>query len=137
MVSPNRIRLESEMATMDSPENAVEQLGKVSYMTCPECGGSLWQVDEESNFLRFRCHVGHGYVAQDLLMDEVQQLDKVLGRALRVSEEIVKTARLLAEQARKEGSTDAIDRLDARINAAKEAAATLRALLLRGNSAHA
>jgi len=135
MDSPNQIRIESEMAAMDSSENAVQKLGKLSYMTCPECGGSLWQVDEKSNFVRFRCHVGHGYAAQDLLTEEIQQLDKMLGGALRASEEIVKTARLLAELARKDGSTVTLDRLDARINASMEAAATLRALILRGNSA--
>src|SRR5262249_19759552 len=36
--------------------------GGVSTFTCPECGGAMWQLDEQ-NLLRFRCHVGHAYAA--------------------------------------------------------------------------
>src|SRR5205814_5972395 len=36
-----------------------------SALTCPDCGGALWEVQNE-RILRFRCHLGHGFTAQGL-----------------------------------------------------------------------
>jgi two-component system chemotaxis response regulator CheB len=35
-------------------------MGKPSAFTCPDCNGTLWEV-EDGNLLRFRCRVGHSY----------------------------------------------------------------------------
>src|SRR5437660_1668092 len=50
-----------EVVDQDFEEQARNRRrGQVSTFTCPECGGSLWQVDE-AKLIRFRCHVGHAY----------------------------------------------------------------------------
>jgi two-component system chemotaxis response regulator CheB len=70
-----------------------ERRGRVSVFTCPECGGSLWQVNEEM-LLQFRCHVGHVYNGETLLEDQASALEAALWTAVRTFKE----RRLLAEQ---------------------------------------
>jgi two-component system chemotaxis response regulator CheB len=46
----------------------VEQLQGIaspSALTCPECGGGLWEMRERQP-LRFRCHTGHAFTALSL-----------------------------------------------------------------------
>ncbi len=45
--------------------------------TCPDCGGTLWQVDE-AGVLRFQCHVGHGWSWEALLEQKTTQLESAL-----------------------------------------------------------
>src|SRR5262249_30099019 len=37
-----------------------------SVFTCPECGGTLWEI-AEGGMSRFRCHVGHSFGSESLL----------------------------------------------------------------------
>src|SRR5262249_6571735 len=41
------------------------QIGTPSGLTCPDCGGSLFELDGASP-VRFRCHTGHAYSVQRL-----------------------------------------------------------------------
>jgi two-component system, chemotaxis family, protein-glutamate methylesterase/glutaminase len=41
----------------------VERIGTRTTYTCPECNGTLWQVQTDE-LPRFRCHVGHAYAAE-------------------------------------------------------------------------
>lgn len=46
----------------------MEQLEKISTksaLTCPDCGGSLWEMKDPKP-LRYRCHTGHAYSALSL-----------------------------------------------------------------------
>jgi two-component system chemotaxis response regulator CheB len=45
--------------------------------TCPDCGGTLWQVDEGA-VLRFQCHVGHGWSWNALLEQKSDQLESAI-----------------------------------------------------------
>src|ERR1051325_2632228 len=40
--------------------------GKISTLTCPECGGTLWEA-HEGKVLRFHCHTGHSFSAGTML----------------------------------------------------------------------
>src|SRR5262249_23748837 len=40
--------------------------GPPSVLTCPECGGTLWEL-EEGKVLRFRCHTGHSFSVESLV----------------------------------------------------------------------
>src|SRR5436305_9170801 len=33
--------------------------GDLSGLTCPECGGALWEHLDHDGYVRFKCHVGH------------------------------------------------------------------------------
>jgi two-component system chemotaxis response regulator CheB len=52
-------RVEQDMAEQEEGKRH----GELSIFTCPECGGAMWQVDEQE-VVRFRCHVGHSYYAE-------------------------------------------------------------------------
>ncbi len=64
----------------------VSQLGHLVPLTCPDCGGNLWQVDH-GQVLRFRCHTGHAFTAESLAESSRLSLEETLWVALRMMEE--------------------------------------------------
>ena len=46
-----------------------ELQGEPSGLTCPECGGALWE-QQEGELIRFRCHVGHAYSAESMQAEQ-------------------------------------------------------------------
>ena len=78
--------------------------GEVSTFSCPECGGTLWQVDE-NDLVRFRCHVGHAYNGEVLLAEQSEALEAALWMAVRIFKEKCILGRQLAAQSR--GRNDA------------------------------
>jgi two-component system chemotaxis response regulator CheB len=61
-------------------------LGQQTVYTCPDCGGSLWEIIEGEH-TRFRCHVGHAYSQKDLLKEQVDSITSSLWIALRLMEQ--------------------------------------------------
>lgn len=55
-------------------------------LTCPDCGGTLSQVDDH-----FRCHTGHAYSPEHLLVRQDKSLEEAIWAAIRVLEEKRKT----------------------------------------------
>jgi two-component system chemotaxis response regulator CheB len=47
-------------ALVGTPDLDRRASGPPSVFTCPECGGSLWEIND-SGLRRFACHVGHVY----------------------------------------------------------------------------
>lgn len=64
----------------------VSQLGHQVPLTCPECGGSLWEMDH-GQVLRYRCHTGHAFTADALMAATQHQLEESMWVALRMLEE--------------------------------------------------
>ena len=62
------------------------QLGHQVPLTCPDCGGSLWEL-RAGNVLRYRCHTGHAFTAEALLQQSQHHLEESLWVALRMMEE--------------------------------------------------
>jgi two-component system chemotaxis response regulator CheB len=73
-----------------------------SKFTCPECGGALWEL-ENGSLLRYRCHIGHGYTADNLMVSKTDKLEDALSSALRALEEVAGFRRRMAERARRGG----------------------------------
>ena len=88
-----------------------QRRGDVSVFTCPECGGSLWQVDE-TGLIRFRCHVGHAYNGEILLAEQTEALEAALWTAVRIFREKSILGRQLAAQERNKGNVAAADRFE-------------------------
>jgi two-component system chemotaxis response regulator CheB len=70
-----------------------------SAFTCPDCGGSLWEITN-GKLVRYRCHVGHVYTADSLVMEKDGALENVLWSALRALEESVVLRHRMAKRAR-------------------------------------
>ena len=60
--------------------------GRISTLTCPECGGTLWE-QREGNVLRYLCHTGHGFSAHSLMEAEDKTVETALWVALRALKE--------------------------------------------------
>jgi two-component system chemotaxis response regulator CheB len=85
--------------------------GAVSIFTCPECGGCMWQLDEQG-LLRFRCHVGHSYIADALFEEQSAGLEAALWTAVRTFKEKGVLSRQLANLARESGDLSAAARFE-------------------------
>jgi two-component system chemotaxis response regulator CheB len=79
-----------------------EKHGRVSGLTCPECNGALWEVDQDG-LLRFRCRIGHIYSPDSLLEQQADTVDRALWAALRSLQERAALCRKLASQATARG----------------------------------
>lgn len=79
----NRRPLEPSLATeiiearLEAQSNDHRPTDGATLYTCPDCGGTLWQVDEGA-VLRFQCHVGHGWSWNALLEQKTDQLESAL-----------------------------------------------------------
>lgn len=109
--------------------------GRVSVYSCPECHGSLWEV-EEGGILRFRCRVGHVYSADSMLAVHTDSVDRALWAALRSLEERAALTRRLAERARHRRHTGVALAFEERANAAEEHAGVVKELLLSRGVGH-
>lgn len=81
-------RLLREQAVFEGRE-AVENLnalGQPSGLTCPDCGGGLWELSETKP-LRYRCHTGHAFTALSLDNAQVELADYALWSAVRALQE--------------------------------------------------
>lgn len=80
--SPLEVRLEAAIAQELTDMRADDLLGKPSRFSCPECHGTLWEL-EDGPLLRFRCPVGHAFSAVDLQSSQTEEADRLLATLLR------------------------------------------------------
>jgi two-component system chemotaxis response regulator CheB len=79
-----------------------ERSGETTVYTCPECGGTLWQVDHQG-LVQFNCHVGHAYASESLLGEMSEELEAALWRCVRMLAEKATLTRQLAGRLRAAG----------------------------------
>jgi two-component system chemotaxis response regulator CheB len=90
---------ETRIAELDMSEiSSEERLGQPSPFACPDCGGVLWEI-EQNGFLRFRCRVGHALTAKYLAVEQRHAIDTALWEALRALEESASLYRRMAGRA--------------------------------------
>ena len=97
-----------------TPSIAVDEreAGTPSVFTCPDCGGTLWELDGEA-VLRFRCRTGHAYSENTMLSSQGKNLEKALWAAMRSLEERHDLIRRISARAKKSGDSHTTRRLDA------------------------
>jgi two-component system chemotaxis response regulator CheB len=79
-----------------SPTDA-RRLGTPSAFTCPDCNGTLWEL-EDGELLRYRCRVGHAYSAESMIEAENESLERALWSAVRSLEESAALSRRIAQK---------------------------------------
>jgi two-component system chemotaxis response regulator CheB len=90
---------ETRIAELDMNEiSNEERLGQPSPFACPDCGGVLWEI-EQNGFLRFRCRVGHALTAKYLGAEQRHAVETALWEALRALEESASLYRRMAGRA--------------------------------------
>lgn len=83
---PPDVLLEARLAENIMSNVRNEELGDLAPLSCPDCGGPLWQLHDKQ-MRRYRCRVGHGFTAQNLLADQNQAIEYSLWAALRAIQE--------------------------------------------------
>jgi two-component system chemotaxis response regulator CheB len=128
-----KIEIESRIAEqrMDSDEllASVEKIGKISKLTCPDCHGALWEINDE-DLLRYRCHVGHAFSSESLSEGQTQMLEVALWSAVRALEEQAVLARRIVERARKANHDRAARLFEKRVEEAETHSSMIRQVLL-------
>lgn len=77
-------------------------LAEPSALTCPDCGGGLWEL-KDSKPLRYRCHTGHGFTAASLEAAQTQSAEHALWSSVRALQERELLLRRLASVAEATG----------------------------------
>ena len=83
---PSEVPLETVEEAV-TPEEALRsaELGQPAEFTCPDCGGTLYEI--KGQHVRFRCRVGHAYSQDAMLEAQNIALERALWAALRALEE--------------------------------------------------
>jgi two-component system chemotaxis response regulator CheB len=114
-------------------ETADEQhRGRPSPFACPDCGGVLWEV-EDQGFLHFRCRVGHAFTTANLEAAQREAVETSLWSALRALEERAALYRRMADSASTGNLSATVEVFQQRASHSDENARVLRQFLLEVN----
>jgi two-component system chemotaxis response regulator CheB len=72
----------------DVPDEEVLQLGTFTPYACPACHGVLSAISE-AGIVRYRCHTGHAFSADSLLVSITENIEETLWSAIRGVEESI------------------------------------------------
>ncbi len=124
IAAPQDVIMESEIAERVVVDyEHVKQLGVKSIYACPDCGGGLWDIPKQNAHLpagagtdgndpdnyqegksdRYRCHIGHSYSEQDLVVKQGEILESTLWIALRIMEERRTLLKKMEDDTKKRG----------------------------------
>jgi two-component system chemotaxis response regulator CheB len=95
--------LEPQLRSQSTEVREMQRIfGPPSGLTCPDCGGALWEV-QEGRLVRYQCHVGHQYAAENLEAGQRELIDSALWSAVRVLEEHAELKARMARRAADNG----------------------------------
>lgn len=130
----HQMEIETDLADMDMESlNNNDRAGKPSTFGCPDCGGTLWELEQE-NLLRFRCRIGHAYSLESLLAKQSDALEDALWFALRALEEKASLSKRMAKRMRDRNQDLAANRLEEQAQDSLARANVIRKSLLKGNA---
>jgi two-component system chemotaxis response regulator CheB len=128
--APAPSNMEKEVRIVAANGTTPEQLdamGQRVALTCPECGGSLWEM--ENGGPRYRCYNGHAYSLQTLADEQAVHVEAALWAGLRKLEESERLAHRMAAHARQRGNERSASYHAEMAHTNAQHAATLRQLL--------
>ena len=87
IVAPDKIIAESKLSERSATTiEGISRLGEKTIYACPDCGGGLWRI-EDGKIKHYRCHIGHSYSEDDLLVKQSETTENTLWVAVRMMEE--------------------------------------------------
>jgi two-component system chemotaxis response regulator CheB len=108
-----------------------ERYGAPSALTCPDCGGALWEV-EDGRVVRYQCHVGHQYASDSLEAEQRVTLDGALWTAVRVLEQHAELKLRMARRAQASGLANVSEGFAEGARDAHAQAQQIRGVLIAG-----
>lgn len=128
----NADEIPTDVAELEGEELvAMERSGLPSGFICPDCGGSLWEM-EQKGLLHFRCRVGHAWSPDSLLEEQAVELEEALWTALRALEEHSALAQRVAKSARSRSNEPVATRFERQLVDLQRRAVVIRRLLQGG-----
>jgi two-component system chemotaxis response regulator CheB len=120
-----RFSQQEETSTMEDADHRVQQrierdfvnqvdgarVEQESIYTCPDCGGVMWQSEQDS-LTGFRCYQGHTYASERFLIAKSEALETALWSAARALVERATLNRQLAAQLRARGQDERAQNLE-------------------------
>lgn len=128
---PDDLRLEARFSEDLMSEAETWQIGTPSTLACPDCGGPLWEIQNDA-LVRYRCSVGHAFTAGNLLESQGEAVERALWVALRTLEERARMLDKMAEDTRRRGFTHG--RFDENARESLAHAEQIRGLLMSLNN---
>jgi two-component system, chemotaxis family, protein-glutamate methylesterase/glutaminase len=83
---PEDVLIEAKLDRSVSVSMNEMQAFEKSIFNCPDCGGGLY-ITQKENPTHYRCHVGHSFTEDDLLIRQSEAMEATLWTALRMMEE--------------------------------------------------
>jgi len=128
-----RVAIENRMFDEGADMSEMDRIGTRASMTCPECGGAIWQVRQASP-VRYRCHTGHAFTARVLESLQDGETEEALWAAVRALHEQEQLYRQLYQTSggqRKgaQGAGDPRDEYLTKAERARQQAQVLRELI--------
>jgi two-component system chemotaxis response regulator CheB len=114
--------------------SGAEKIGKAAALSCPECGGPLWEL-RDAKLHRYRCTLGHAFSAESLLEGQSEAIEYALWAAVRTMEERVRILTVLAHGRRERGQSKLADSYEAQAQELREYAHQIRKMLLEARNA--
>jgi two-component system, chemotaxis family, protein-glutamate methylesterase/glutaminase len=119
--------LEEAHVSTEEPR-ASKPAGPPAALTCPECHGPLWALDE-GELVRYRCRVGHVFGEDVLVEGKAANVESALWMAVESLEERCELLTKVADRFAAEGREHAARRNRDRARAAAEHAELIRGVL--------
>jgi len=92
------IKTENRFVSEEMDMDALSKIGHPSVFTCPECNGTLWQIDETTP-PHYRCHTGHAFSERSLANSQHRNVEEALWSGVRALHEKEKLYRQMADAA--------------------------------------
>jgi two-component system, chemotaxis family, protein-glutamate methylesterase/glutaminase len=119
---PQNVADETEVQDMQ------ETFGPPSGLTCPDCGGALWEIHDGA-LARYRCHVGHQFSIEGLDGEQQDAVESALWSAVRVLEEHADLRHRMARRAEASGMQTVSEAFTKSARDSHRQAHTIRGLL--------
>jgi two-component system chemotaxis response regulator CheB len=125
-----QMKIETEIAGLNPDAiSRGRHIGKLSSLTCPDCHGPLWEIQDES-LLRFRCRVGHAFTAETMFEGQEDNVEEALWMALNILEESRQLYTRLARHSRARQHVWMANRFEKRASDIQQRAHVIRNLLV-------
>jgi two-component system chemotaxis response regulator CheB len=126
---PERLATETGIAGMDPAAlQGDDRPGTPSGYSCPDCHGSLFEIDE-GDVKRFRCRVGHAYTVETLLAHQGDAVESALWTAMMALKERAALSRKMAERLRERGGERSAERFQQQASEADVRAGVIQDVL--------
>lgn len=122
------IDIENRIISGESDMEDLDKLGAPSSLTCPECNGSLWEIQHPLPS-RYRCHTGHAFTTKVLAALQRSEVEEAIWSAMRALHEQERLFLKMSETAKQLGHLESSDEYLAKSQRARKHSQALREVI--------